>query len=162
VLSAETGLRCLTARAFTVFGAGEHAGRLWPTLRAARGGGLVRLSAGGQSRDFAWADDVAEGLLRLGVSPARPGEVVNLATGVLHTVREFAEQAARVLGIAPEQLVFGAESVRPDEMRVAGVAVDRLRSLTGWMPDANLGDAMRRAVRFEDGLEPGTGAYRDG
>lgn len=152
-VAVSTGLRCVTGRAFTVFGAGEHPGRLLPTLRAARTESAVRLSAGTQSRDFAYAEDVADGLLRLGVSPARPGEVVNVATGVLRSVREFAETAARVLGIPADRLAFGADSVRPDEMRIVGVDVGRLRALTGWVPDANLDATIRRAVRFADRLE---------
>jgi nucleoside-diphosphate-sugar epimerase len=146
----ETGLQAVTARAFTVFGPGEHPGRLLPTLRrAAIDGTPVRLSSGAQRRDFCYVEDVAEGLLRLGVSTARPGEVVNLATGRLIPVREFAETAARVLGLQPEQLNFGAESIRNDEMRITGVDVRRLEAWTGWTPPKDLETALRRAADFE-------------
>ena len=47
-------------------------------------------------------DDVAEGLLRLGASRASPGAVINLATGTLTSVRQFAEKAAFQLGISEE------------------------------------------------------------
>lgn len=153
VVARETGLKAVTARAFTVFGPGEHPGRLLPTLRrAALEGTPVRLSAGAQLRDFCYVEDVAEGLLRLGVSTAPPGEVVNLATGRLIPVREFAETAARVLGLAPEQLHFGAESTRADEMRITGVDVRRLEAWTGWTPPDDLETALRRAADFEAGL----------
>ena len=42
------------------------------------------------------------GLLRLALSSSNPGEVVNLATGRLTTVREFALTAAEVCRIPPE------------------------------------------------------------
>jgi len=146
----ETGLKALTARLFTVFGPGEHPGRLLPTIRrAATEGTPVRLSSGSQRRDFSYVEDVAEGLLRLGVSAASPGAVVNLAAGRLITVREFAESAARVLGLPPDQLQFGAEPVRSDEMRLTGVDVRRLAAWTGWTPPQDLEAALRRADAFE-------------
>lgn len=162
-ISAESGLDAVTARAFTVFGAGEHAGRLLPTLRrAARDGSPVRLSAGLQSRDFAYVEDVAAGLLRLGVSRGIPGETVHVASGHLTTVREFAERASRLLGIAPDRLEFGAEAVRDDEMRISGVDVRRLAELTGWAPEADLDTGLRRAEAFEGALERFSGETRAG
>jgi len=65
-----TGIRAVTARLFTVYGPGEHAERLLPSLlRAARTGETLPLTAGEQRRDFTYVGDVAEGLLRLGVLP---------------------------------------------------------------------------------------------
>jgi len=146
----ETGLLAVTVRAFTVFGPGEHPGRLLPTiLRVARDGTIVRLSAGSQLRDFCYVEDVADGLLRLGISPTSPGEVVNLATGHLIPVREFAETASRVLGVPMDRLQFGAEPLREDEMRITGVDVERLEQLTGWRPPADLEHGLARAADFE-------------
>jgi nucleoside-diphosphate-sugar epimerase len=148
----ETGLIAVTARAFTVFGPGEHPGRLLPTiLRAAREGAIVRLSAGSQLRDFCYVEDVADGLLRLGIAAASRGEVVNLATGRLIPVREFAETAARVLGVPADRLQFGMEPLREDEMRITGVDTERLEALTGWRPPADLERGLARAAGFEQG-----------
>ena len=148
-----TGLNSVTARTFTVFGPGEHRGRLLPTLReAARNGSVATLSAGMQRRDFAYVEDVAEGMLRLGLSDGRPGEIVNLATGRMTSVRAFAETAAMVLELPPDRLLFGTEPIRADEMRITGVDVSRLRQRTGWTPDPDLEHGIRRAVQFESVL----------
>jgi nucleoside-diphosphate-sugar epimerase len=148
-----TGLRAVTARAFTVFGPGEHQGRLLPTLRrAAMSGSTVRLSAGSQQRDFCYVEDVAEGLLRLGLAALAPGEVVNLATGRMIRVREFAETAARILGLPEDRLQFGAEPIREDEMRISGVDVRRLEACTEWTPPSVLEESLRRAADFEERL----------
>jgi nucleoside-diphosphate-sugar epimerase len=160
-VAGSTGLRGLTARAFTVFGSGEHQGRLLPTiLSAAAAGTPVQLSAGLQQRDFCYVDDVAEGLLRLGVSNALPGTIVNLASGRLHSVREFALAAARVLGVPEARLQFGDAPVRADEMRITGVSVERLRTATGWVPPTDLESALVRATGFEARLT--RHALRDG
>ena len=90
-----TGLEACTARLFTVYGPGEHDGRLLPSiLGASRDGATLQLTEGAQRRDFAYVEDVAEGLLRLGVSDVAAGDVVNLATGTMQTVRTFVETTA--------------------------------------------------------------------
>ena len=66
-----SGVRAVTARLFTVYGPGEHAHRLLPSLiEAAQAGRTLGLTAGEQQRDFTYVADVAEGLLRLEIGKA--------------------------------------------------------------------------------------------
>jgi nucleoside-diphosphate-sugar epimerase len=144
------GLRGVTARLFTVYGPGEDSDRLLPSLlRTARTGKPLALTAGLQQRDFTYVEDVTEGLLRLGCSRARPGDVVNLATGRLSTVRTFVETAAMVLGIPPDCLHLGAIPTRPEEMRHDPVAVRRLRELTNWAPGIRPAEGIKRTWTME-------------
>lgn len=144
-VGSRTGARVMTARLFTVYGLGEHAGRLLPSIIEARTtGAALPLSEGRQRRDFCYVEDVADGLLRLADAPVRPGEIVNLATGVLHTVRDFALAAAAALGVESSQLQFGAVAVRAEEMAHDPVSIARLRALTGWSPDPSLGRGLAR------------------
>ena len=146
---AEQALRAVTARLFTVYGPGEHAGRLLPALiDGVRAGRPVALTTGAQQRDFTYVEDVAEGLLRLGICTAPAGAVVNLATGRLSSVRAFAETAARVLGLASTDLRFGAIPTRADEMFHGPVIIERLRDLTGWEPPTGLAEGIRRTWAF--------------
>jgi UDP-glucose 4-epimerase len=141
------GLRAVTARLFTVYGPGEHDGRLLPALLAARAHAEpLPMTSGEQRRDFTYVGEVAEGLLRLGVSSAEPGAAVNLATGTLTSVRSFAERAARVLGISAERLRFGALPTRAEEMHHDPVTIARLRSLTGWTPSCGIEEGVRRTL----------------
>jgi len=157
----ETGVDACVVRLFTVFGPGEHRGRLLPSLlEATQHDAAVPLSEGLQRRDFAYVEDVAEGLLRLAVSEVSAGEVVNLASGVMHTVREFVETAAEVIGLEAHRLQFGALPPRPDEMAHDGVSVARLRALTRWTPSDDVAEGVGRTVarRTEAALRtPGTG-----
>ncbi len=139
----------VAARLFTVYGPGEHHGRLLPTLLdALRSGAAVPLSAGTQRRDFTYVDDVADGLLALGLQSSIPGGVVNLATGKLYSVREFAETAARVLAISAERLHFGAMAQRSDEMPHDTVSLDRLRQSLAWVPGTDVADGVRRTAHW--------------
>lgn len=145
-----SGLRSAVARLFTVYGPGEHAGRLLPSLlAAARSHSHVRLTAGTQPRDFTYVEDVAEGLLRLGASQVPPGTVVNLATGHLTSVRVFAETAAALLGMRPESLEFGALPVRTGEMFHGAVDVSRLERLLSWKPRTPVAEGIQRTLDHE-------------
>jgi UDP-glucose 4-epimerase len=146
----EKGIKGVTARLFTVFGPGEHDGRLLPSLlEAAEMRSSVSLTSGIQERDFTYVEDVAEGLLRLGLTTeAKPGEVVNLATGRLTSVRNFAEKAAGILGIPEDKLDFGAKPTRTAEMKHAPVSIERLRHLTSWVPATTVAEGIGQTMRF--------------
>ncbi|MGI9079038.1 MAG: NAD-dependent epimerase/dehydratase family protein [Gemmatimonadaceae bacterium] len=145
----ELGVRGITARLFTVYGDGEHAQRLLPTLIAAVCDEKpIALSAGEQRRDFTYVEDVAEGLLRLGlVRSAGSGEIVNLATGRLTPVRSFVEETARAVGISSSRLKFGALPTRAEEMQHDPVSVEKLRAMLGWVPSRSLHEGIELAAR---------------
>ncbi len=141
---ANGALRAVTARLFTVYGPGEHDGRLLPSILAARSGDApVAMTDGLQRRDFTFVGDVAEGLVRAAVQPATPWSTVNLATGRLHTVREFVSEAAGVLGLPPGHFQFGRLPTRPEEMAHAAVTVDRIRTWLHWVPSTDIAEGVR-------------------
>ena len=146
----EQGIKGLTVRLFTVYGPGEHAGRLLPSLlEAAETGQPVLLSSGTQKRDFTFVAEAVDGLLRLGLTTnAAHGEVVNLATGQLTTVRGFVKAAANILGIPDEKLKFDSLPTRLGEMNHSAVSISRLRELTGWQPTISIPEGISRTQAF--------------
>src|SRR5262249_12661274 len=99
-------------------------------------------------RDFTYVADVAEGLLRLGLSSAIPGEIVNLATGQLTSVRQFIEIAVEALNFSGERLRFGALPTRTGEMEHAPAALGRVKGLIGWIPPTGIRAGIRDAIEF--------------
>lgn len=146
------GLKGVTARPFTVYGPGEHQGRLLSSLlETARTGKSLSMTAGTQKRDFTYVEDVAEGLLRLGLAPSQPGEIVHVATGQLTSVRSFVETAARILRIPDRQLEFGSLPIRhAEETPLSSVAITRLQRLTGWVPPTGVVEGIHKTVDFEN------------
>lgn len=139
------GMAVLCARLFTVYGPGAQDDKLLPLLRAARTTqDRIPLSHGLQKRDFTYVEEVAEGLLRLGMIQKGP-PVVNLATGALDSVRDFIEIARRHLDIPVERLAFGDLPTRVDEMEHLPVNISRLESLTAWKPALALEEGLRYA-----------------
>lgn len=149
-ISRRRGVRAVCARLFTVYGPGEHPGRLLPSLiEAAQGSGPLALSAGLQQRDFTYVEDVAEGLLRIGaLSDPIEARALNLATGRLTSVREFVEIAAHLVGLPRARLDFGALPTRAEEMRHGAVAIGVLRALCDWAPSASIAEGVRRTLVF--------------
>jgi nucleoside-diphosphate-sugar epimerase len=147
-LAATLPLRAATARLFMVYGPGEHAGRLLPSLiESARLQKPLPLTSGTQQRDFTFVGDAAEALLRLGVANGvRPGEAVNVATGRLTSVRDFVEAAARALKLPTELLQFGALPTRAEEMRHSPVAVARAKELLDWLPPTAIEEGLRKSA----------------
>jgi nucleoside-diphosphate-sugar epimerase len=151
-------LRGLTARLFMVYGPGEHPRRLLPTLlRARQETDRIALTEGRQERDFAYVEDVAEGLLRLGLVADTAPPVVNLARGRMTRVADFVLTAARVVGIGEERLGFGDLPGRVEEMAHEPVNVDRLRKLTGgWSPGTDEAAGIRATLAFPHRSDQGS------
>jgi UDP-glucose 4-epimerase len=152
----QVGFPSVTARLFTVFGPGERQGRLFPTLLAARATkGRIPLSIGTQSRDWVYVEDVATALVALGRVPAATlvggqppfdAPSINVASGNLTSVRDFALAAARALGIDEARLGFGDVPQHPDEMFHGPVPVVRLQTAIGFLPPADPSSGLARAV----------------
>lgn len=69
--------------------------------------------------------------------------MVNLATGRLTEVREFVVRAARVLGVAPDRLDFGALPTRAEEMQHDPVSIAKLQQLLNWAPRTSIAEGVR-------------------
>jgi nucleoside-diphosphate-sugar epimerase len=106
----------------------------------------LRLTSGEQKRDFVYVENVSEGLLRLGLASAAPGDIVNLATGRLTSVRTFAETAAQILSIPQDKLRFGEIPPLDEEMHHSEVATKRLRQLTAWMPSTAVAEGIQKTL----------------
>ena len=153
----QLGIRAVVARLFTVYGLGEHAGRLLPSLlQAAATSAPLPLTEGLQKRDFNYVEDVAEGLLRLGASPSASGRIVNLATGRLTSVRDFIDTAAGILSIPRQNLLYGALPARPEEMSHAGVLISELIRITDWSPATSIAHGVA-LTQAHEAAAPATG-----
>ncbi|WP_158660410.1 NAD-dependent epimerase/dehydratase family protein [Paraburkholderia terrae] len=137
-------------RLFNVYGPGEAAHRLLPSLAAGlRAGQPVKLSAGTQIRDFVYVDDASNGLiavLNALISGQLPSGAFNLATGVGQTVADFARQACEALGAAPELLQLGVLPMRPDDLPYVVGNPGKLQAACGWHTSTSLSEGIRRAL----------------
>ncbi|ULE33107.1 NAD-dependent epimerase/dehydratase family protein [Mycobacterium sp. IDR2000157661] len=136
------GLVC-TARPFTVAGEGQRPGmavsRWIAAVRAGRP--LPLYGSPRRSRDITDVRDAARALAGLGAAGARG--LVNIGTGVGHTIEVIATAVCRTLGVAPH---FVIESGHPAEVEHTLADTTRLRELLGWVPHTDLDELVARQV----------------
>lgn len=118
-LGRQPGVRLELARIFQVYGEGEQATRLWPSLRrAALAGEDFPMSAGEQWRDFVPVEDVAAHFVRaLPCTHVHPGQPVttHVASGRPQRLLDFAQQWWSHWN-ATGRLLPGAVPYRPGEL----------------------------------------------
>ena len=107
----------------------------------AEGSGVIRLGNLDARRDWGWAPDYVDAMVRV-VRKDIAGDYV-VATGETHTVAEFAEAALRRAGLGDSWRDHGevdAEFLRPAEAPILVGNIDKARRELGWEP----------TVRFEE------------
>lgn len=139
------GVRAIVARLFGVYGEGERAWRLLPSLHARLSRGeAVPLTEGSQVRDFLYVADAVAGLVAL-AEGASPG-IVNLCSGEGVAVRAFAEAVADAMKAPRALLRFGAIPMRPHEIPYLVGDTSRLHDVTDWRPAISLADGVAAAT----------------
>lgn len=128
------------ARLFHLFGSGEHAARLVPTvLRGIENRQPIALLPGHIRRDWLTVEEAAAGLALL--VRQTPGGAFNLCAGESWSLQEFLEPTAALFG-AVDLLHFGARPLpHPDEALLTADA-SRIQSL-GFRPSLPAPDALR-------------------
>jgi nucleoside-diphosphate-sugar epimerase len=127
--------RTTVVRPFTVAGPGQRPGMaLSRWLAAAVAGRPLRLYGSPErTRDITDVDDVVRALIAL--ADVRAEGVVNLGTGVSHTLGELASAVSRAVGAEIRTEVVPAAGVEVAHT-LAGTA--RLERLIGWVPRTHL------------------------
>ena len=90
---------------------------------------------GAQTRDFIYVDDVVDATLRAAVRPATSGQVINVAGGKQHSIREVLCLLQKVSGVAMKPIY---ESPRPGDIGHSCADISRARELLGFAPSVGL------------------------
>jgi len=149
-VAATLGMPCAVLRLFNVFGPGEAPHRLLPSLHGSlREGQPVALSTGTQVRDFVHVDDVCQAVTQALTGLA--GGILatgayNVATGVGHSVREFAQSVAQTMEKPASLLRFGALPMRPDDRLTVIGDASAFCAATGWAPAFSFLEAVASSV----------------
>jgi len=107
---------------------------------------LLTLGALDVRRDWGWAPDYVDGMVRA-ARHTEPGDYV-LATGTNHSVREFVDAAFAAVGITDwEHLVeLDANFLRPVETQDTRGDATRAKTVLGWTPTVGFDELVRRMV----------------
>jgi nucleoside-diphosphate-sugar epimerase len=139
------GLSTVVLRPAMVYGPGQRdVAKLIPYVtRCFLTGEPPQLSSGVRTVDWVYIDDVTEAYLAAAATPGIGGEVIDVGSGELHSIREVVELLAAKTGASAPQ--FGELSDRPTEH--AGTAdTTRALELLGWRAQTPLDEGLSRTV----------------
>jgi nucleoside-diphosphate-sugar epimerase len=143
------GFSAAWGRLFLPYGPGDPAQRLVPSVLAAlRAGKPVATTHGQQQRDFIYAPEAADLLVRLLLS--QEDGAFNIGTGRATTVRSVVEALASRCG-RPDLPQFGAMTLAPGEPDVLVADMSKVNRRLSWSPatdvQSGLAEVMRSAAR---------------
>lgn len=153
-------LPVVVVRPFNTYGPRQSSRAVVPTiLTQLLAGGPVRLGSLETRRDLTFVRDTAAGF-RVVAEASVTGAVLNLGTGVDHSIQEIFDLACRVTGREAE-LVADLERVRPPGSEVDRLLSDpsRVRALTGWTHEQGLEEGLAETAAW---LERNLAHFRPG
>jgi len=112
-----------------------------------QGSGVISLGNLEAVRDWGWAPDYVDAMVR-GVRGQRPGDYV-VATGVTHTVADFAQAALRRAGLGDgwrDHVEVDPQFLRPVDAPVMVGDAGKARRELGWAPTVTFDELVGRMV----------------
>jgi CDP-glucose 4,6-dehydratase len=150
--AATYGLPIAVTRFANIYGGGDlNFTRLIPeTVAALLDGRRPQIrSDGSPERDFLHVDDAVAAYLAIAdvLDDGAAGEAFNAGGERPHSVREVVELIVSAAGPGPEPEFHGSGSL-DGEIDRQFVDSSKLRELTGWRPEVELGDGLRRTIEW--------------
>ena len=142
------GLDVLILRVFMVYGPGQtDLRKLVPyVILSLLRGETPKMSSGLRPVDWIYVDDVVDAFVAAATTDAGAGEVLEVGSGELVTVRDLVEQLAPL--VRPDaQLRFDSGNDRPLE-QVRRAQIQRTTEVLDWHPQVPLADGLQRTVDF--------------
>lgn len=138
----EGRFRAISARIFRVYGRGSR-DVISRWVRASLQAEPIEVWGRQNHFDYIFADDVAEGLIRLAESEAAQG-VVNLGSGVARSIDDV------VAVLQAELSDLQVQDRRSDDPVEASCAdMSFFKQVTGWMPRTSLEEGIRQIIAYE-------------
>jgi UDP-glucuronate decarboxylase len=136
------------ARIFNTYGPrmAENDGRVVSNfiVQALRGEQLTVYGTGEQTRSFCYVDELVDGLIRLMNAPDRH-EPVNLGNPVEFTIRQLADEVARIVG---GEIRVTYRPLPQDDPTQRKPDITRAREWLGWQPKVSLAEGLGHTVAY--------------
>jgi len=146
------GLPVTIIRGFNIYGPRQSAatyGAVIPKFITRVLGGQPPLVFGDglQTRDYVFVEDVADGIVKAIDKNEFSGDVINLATGVDHTIKSVAEKVIDACGKGGKMEPEFVEA-RPGEMRRSVGDASKAKRVLGWTPKVGFDEGLKKTVEF--------------
>ncbi len=136
----------VTVRPALVYGPGQRTAFFIPALiQSCLAGNDFDMTAGTQARDLIYIDDVIEGILLAGAAEDARGAIINLSTGVEHSMATVSEMIGEMTG-ATTRIRRGGPSVQINDLQHLYASNDVAKKLLGWEPRISLEEGLARTI----------------
>lgn len=146
-------LHARIVRLFNVVGPGETNPHVLPAIlaQALKGQRTLRLGNCHPRRDYIHVSDVADGFAAVAFAPnEKPGvDIVNLGTGVTHSVTEIVHELGLVVG-EPLTIEYDPARMRESDRPFLAAATGKIRQTYKWTPQFTLTDTLHDLWRNPD------------
>jgi nucleoside-diphosphate-sugar epimerase len=132
----------VSARIFRVYGRGSR-DFVSRSVRSAINKEPIKLFLKENSFDYIFADDVAEGLIRLAEADVKK-EIVNLGTG---KARKIEEVISILKNHFPDLKI--EEEKKQDVFEESSADNKKLKDITGWLPEISLEEGIKELIKYE-------------
>jgi UDP-glucuronate decarboxylase len=113
-------------------------------VQALDGAALTIYGTGEQTRSFCYVDDLVEALIRL-MNAEDIHDPVNLGNPSEFTIRELAEEVARLCGLSAEIKYC---SLPQDDPKQRQPVITRAQELLGWQPLIPLSEGLKHTIAY--------------
>ncbi len=144
MLAREEDVPVCIVRPFVVIGPDQERGLISFAIGKALADEAFDTSAGTQSRDFIWVDDVIDGILRAALTPDIDGEIFNLGSGVETPIRRVVELVCEYGGGGKPN--FGAMPLREGEIMRCVADISKAERILGWKPSRSVEECIKEVV----------------
>lgn len=145
------GLPLCVARAFNTYGPRQSRRAFIPSVMAQVLGGVDELKVGDlrPTRDLTFVEDTVVALALLAETGPMDGSVVNIGTGVEHSMQEVVETIQKLAG-TDVPVVADPERMRPADSEVFRLLADntKLSNLTGYSPATTLEEGLTQTMEW--------------
>jgi UDP-glucose 4-epimerase len=146
-LSQLYGIDFIWFRPFWLYGPYDDPLRMLPwVILALLQGERPALTLGEQRWDYLYVEDAVEAIWRAATTPQAQG-IFNLGSGETHSIRSIAERIRDLIDPSLP-LGFGEVPYRPDQIMHLQADISRLKQATGWSPNVDLDEGLRRTVEW--------------
>jgi len=145
------GLETSIGRFFNVFGPGEVPGPyrnvipnfMWKAMHRQP---LVITGTGKETRDFAYVEDIVDGILRLGMMDSAVGEAMNLASGKETSVKELAQLINEITSNPTETIFAPKRNWDKSNRRLA--SIEKAQKLIRYEPKMDFKKGLENVYKW--------------
>ncbi len=107
---------------------------------------LEILGTGRQSRDFIYVSDMVNILILAATSPAAPGQIFNVGTGITISVTELAKKLIELLELENVEISFTGGLAWEGDMDITQADIRKAVEILQWKPQVTLDEGLKKII----------------